>query len=56
MKHWDPKSLWDEVRKTFQEWGAEDEDDERSSDPSLLFHLSFTVPLVIAYLMLSRMQ
>ena len=52
MKDWDPKSLWDEFRKTFQE--PAEEDDEQSSDPSLLFHLMVTAPLFLALIAMAR--
>jgi hypothetical protein len=53
MKDWDPKSLWDELRRTLQGWMNEDE--EQSSDPTLLFHMMVTAPLVIGLLiMVSR--
>ena len=54
MKDWNPKGLWDELRRAF---GArpEDDDDERTTDPALLFHLTFTAPLVIGLLLLARL-
>lgn len=55
MKEWDPKSLWDELRKTFKSWTDDDDDDERQTiDASLLFHLTLTVPLLIAILTMAR--
>lgn len=56
MKEWDPKSLWDEVRKTLRTWTDEDpDDDERQTiDASLLFHLMLTVPLLLAILSMAR--
>jgi len=56
MKEWDPKSVWDELRKTFETWTGEDDekDDRQSLDVSLLFHLMLTVPLLIAILSLAR--
>jgi hypothetical protein len=59
MKEWNPKSVWDELRKTFERWTREDDeddedDDRRSVDVSLLFHLMLTVPLLIAILSMAR--
>ncbi|MGE5095918.1 MAG: hypothetical protein ACM3SO_12310 [Betaproteobacteria bacterium] len=52
MRDWNPKSLWEELLRTFQGWmdeGEEDEgEDEQARDPALLFHLLFTVPLALA--------
>lgn len=42
-----PKGLWDEVR-AFMGWVEEDDEEgEQAQDPALLFHLLFTVPMVI---------
>ena len=57
MKEWNPKSVWNELRKTLQSWTREDDeddDDRRSIDVSLLFHLMLTVPLLIAILSMAR--
>jgi hypothetical protein len=56
MKEWDPKSVWDELRKTLRSWsGEKDEEDERQTiDTSLLFHLMLTVPLLLALLSLAK--
>lgn len=58
MKEWNPKSVWSELRKTFQSWTREDDEDDddnrRSIDVSLLFHLMLTVPLLIAILSMAR--
>jgi hypothetical protein len=53
MSEWDPKSLWDELRKAFQDWTHDDEGP--SSDPSMLFHLMLTVPLLIALIAMARL-
>jgi hypothetical protein len=53
MRNRDPKSLWDEVR-AFLGWADEDEEGEQAQDPALLFHLLFTVPLVVAIVSASR--
>lgn len=55
MKEWDPKSVWDQLRKTFKSWtGDEDDDERRTIDASLLFHLMLTVPLVLAIITMAR--
>jgi hypothetical protein len=56
MKEWDPKSVWDELRKTFKSWTDEGEDDDerRTIDTSLLFHLMLTVPLLLAIITMAR--
>ena len=44
-----PKSLWDELRRALHGL-VDDEDKERreqASDPSFMFHLLFTVPLLL---------
>ena len=53
MKDWDPKSLWDEFRKTLQ-GPVEDDDEEQSSDPSFFFHMMVTAPLVLMLVALAR--
>ena len=52
MSQWDPKTLWDELKRTFGGWTNDDE--EQSSDPTLLFHLMFTAPLLLGVLALMR--
>jgi hypothetical protein len=52
MSDWNPKSFWDELKRTFQGWTEDDE--EQSSDPTLLFHLMFTAPLLIGVLAMIR--
>jgi hypothetical protein len=55
MKEWNLKDLWDEVKKAFQ--GAPGDNDEKqrqtSIDPSLQYHLMFTIPVVLGLLLLS---
>ena len=52
MSNWNPKGLWDELKRTFQ--GSSEDDDEQSSDPTLLFHLMFTAPLLLGLLAMAR--
>ena len=56
MKDWNPKALWDELVRTLS--GTEDDDrksdGEQSSDPTLLFHLMFTAPLLLGLLMMAK--
>ena len=52
MSDWNPKSLWDELKRTFG--GRDEDDDEQSSDPTLLFHLMFIAPLLIGVLAMIR--
>lgn len=57
MKEWDPKSVWDELRKTFKSWADEEDEDDnerRTIDASLLFHLMLTVPLLLAIITMAR--
>lgn len=54
MKEWNPKSLWDELRKTFASWTGEDGEERNSIDVSLLLHLMLTVPLLVAMLTMAR--
>lgn len=53
MRDWNPKSLWDELRRTLQGW-IDEEDEEQSADPTLLFHLLFTAPLIIGILVMVK--
>ena len=54
MRNRNPKSLWDELR-SFMGWvDDDDEEGEQAQDPALLFHLLFTVPLVITVLATTR--
>jgi hypothetical protein len=52
MRDWDPKRLWDELLQAFL--GRDEEDDEEVGDPTLLLHLMFTAPLLLALLALAR--
>ena len=53
MSHWNPKALWDELVQALKGWMGEEEE-EQASDPSLLLHLMYTAPLVLAVLALMR--
>jgi hypothetical protein len=52
----DPKSLWDELVRAFHGWmDQEDEEGEKAQDPAFMFHLLFTVPLLLGlYAMMTR--
>lgn len=56
MKDWDPKSLWQQLRRRLDDWmeGEVEGDPEQADDPTLLFHLCFTTPFVIGLLMMVR--
>jgi len=56
MRDWDPKSLWDEVRRAFHGWiDEEDDEGEQAQDPSFVFHLLFTAPLLLGlFAMMTR--
>lgn len=54
MKEWDPKSAWDELRKALKSWTGEEDDERRTIDTSLLFHLMLTVPLLLAFITMAR--
>ena len=56
MADWNPKDLWEELRRAIDDWmvGDQDGEGEQADDPTLLFHLSFTAPLLIAAIVLAR--
>lgn len=56
MADWNPKELWNELRQAIDDWmvGERDGEGEQADDPTLLFHLCFTAPLVIAAIALAR--
>ena len=56
MKDWNLKAVWDEIKRTLGSPDEADDDssDEQSSDPTLLFHLMFTAPLLLGLLMMAR--
>lgn len=55
----DPESLWGQLLRAVNQW-LDDEDDEQpseeeaSEDPSLMFHLMLTAPVVIGILAIVR--
>ena len=51
MDPWNPKAMWRRVQRSVRDW-MEPEDVE--PDPSVLFHLTFTMPLVIGVLLALR--
>jgi hypothetical protein len=46
-----PPNLWEQLRRALREWrdGAREQ-----ADPSLVFHLAFTAPLLLGLLALAR--
>lgn len=57
MADWKPKDLWNELRRAIDDWmapGDDREEGEQAGDPTLLFHLCFTAPLVIGVLAMLR--
>ena len=55
MKDWNLKAVWDEIKRTLGSGERDDDSSEdQSSDPTLLFHLMFTAPLLLGLLMMAR--
>lgn len=55
MRDWKPKTLWDALLRTVQGWmEPDDEEGEKAQDPSLMFHLLFTVPLLLGLYAMAR--
>ena len=59
MGEWHPERIWQSVRRQVEEWMGVDDSPEAQSnedeaDPTMLFHLSVTAPIVIALLILMR--
>ena len=55
MRDWKPKTLWDELVRTVHGWiEREDEEGEQAQDPSWLFHLLFTAPLLLGLYAMAR--
>ena len=51
MKPWNPKTMWRRVRRSVRDWM---EPEEAEPDPSLMFHLTFAMPLIIGVLIALR--
>jgi hypothetical protein len=52
-----PDGLWDQLLRKVNSWLDDDLDDDEeqaSEDPSLVFHLMLTAPLVIGFLVIVR--
>ncbi len=59
MSDWNPKSLWDELVRALRGWprderGKRGKRDEKSADPTLMFHLLLTAPLLLGLLLMAR--
>jgi hypothetical protein len=59
MADWQPGRVWETVRQRVLEWIGADDASESSSnedeaDPTLLFHMAVTAPMVIGVLILMR--
>ena len=57
MKNLRPDGLWDQLLRKVNSWlddDLDDDDEQASEDPSLMFHLMLTAPLVIGFLVLVR--
>lgn len=57
MKDAKHDSLWSQFLRAFNHWLDDDLDDDQeqaSEDPSLMYHLMFTAPLVIGFLAIVR--
>jgi hypothetical protein len=55
MKHPQQReTLWDQLLRAFDAWLGEEDDEQASDDPSLMFHLMLTAPLIIGLLLLAR--
>jgi hypothetical protein len=51
------ESLWNQFLRAFDHWLDDERDDdgeEASEDPALMYHLMFTAPLVIGFLAIVR--
>ncbi|HUP29998.1 MAG TPA: hypothetical protein VM122_07495 [Usitatibacter sp.] len=57
MKDAKQESLWNQFLRAFDHWldgESEEETEEASEDPTLLYHLMFIAPLVIGFLAMAR--
>lgn len=51
MEPWNPRRIWAQLRDAIRGEPDDDGDDEPVQDPGLVFHLSFSAPLLLALLM-----
>ncbi|HYC34983.1 MAG TPA: hypothetical protein VEC19_01070 [Usitatibacter sp.] len=54
MKVWDPKIIWDELKRALLGMPEDDEQGEPAADPTLVFHMLFTAPLLLGLLLMAR--
>lgn len=55
MKHPQQReTLWDQLLRAFDDWLGDEDDEQAGDDPSLMFHLMLTAPLIIGLLLLAR--
>jgi hypothetical protein len=54
MRHRKTKTLWGELRAALGFPEPDDDEGEKAQDPALLFHLLFTIPLLIALVAAAR--
>ena len=54
MRNRHPRNLWEELRAFIGIPDDDDDEGEQAQDPALLFHLLFTVPLVITVFATAR--
>jgi hypothetical protein len=59
MDDWQPAQVWESVRRRVREWwgadkGRDAESNEDEVDPTMMFHLSVSAPIVIGLLILMR--
>ena len=54
MKPPESESLWHQLLRAFDDWLDDGDDEQASDDPSLMFHLMLTAPLVIGVLAMVR--
>lgn len=48
------ESLWDQLLRAFDDWLDDGDEEQASDDPSLLYHLMLTAPLIIGLLAIAR--
>ena len=54
MRHRKPRTLWGEVRAALGFPERDDDEGEKAQNPAVLFHLLFTVPLLISIISAAR--